>query len=117
MVGTISIVNNFKTINGMRIKQKRLERVTFEKCFTYTINFEETSLCCDAECCVWRWKLVQFELLLGCSPSALIAQTRTSEEGNRAVVPNLSNIATHFRTSYQEATPILKISYIHLFFL
>ena len=33
------------------------------------------------------------------------------------VVPNLSNIATHFRTSNQEATPIIKISYIHLFFL
>ena len=33
-----------------------------------------------------------------------------------AVVPNLSSIATHFRTSNQEATPILKISYIHLFF-
>ena len=34
----------------------------------------------------------------------------------RTVVPNLSNIATHFRTSNQEATPILKISCMHLFF-
>ena len=33
----------------------------------------------------------------------------------RAVVPNLSNIATPFRTSNHEATPILKISYIGTF--
>jgi len=45
--GIISIVINFKTINGGQMKHKQLEQVNFEKSFTNTLSFKETS--CDAK--------------------------------------------------------------------